>query len=773
MTRVIEHQGYLLDVYPDPARGHVSVWIMTDTGQRLHLYHHFPVSFYAKGPDIRLRALWKFLSQHAPGVSLARTARRELFSPAPQIVLEATVDQAFQLPEVFRQAVRACPDLEYYDADLPLSARYAARFDVFPLTHCRVRVDAQNQIETIESLESRWAIDPGLPPLRVLTLTPDIDPFHASPTRLHIQAARREWTCALRPERSLLVVLESLLRRYDPDLIVSDWGDTWLLPHLLELSQCFPGVLHLNRDADMAAQQKASRTYQAYGQVIHRGRQVHLHGRWHIDRRNAMMYHDHGLEGILEIARVSGLTVQVAARNSPGAGITAMEMITALRDKILVPYRRQQAETFKSAEDLIAADRGGLVAAPVVGLYEHVAEIDFVSMYPSIISKFNISPETMNGIGEDTFLVPGVHLTVSQEKPGLLPATISPLLNKRIAIKQQMAALDPRDCRYPAYRDRAVAIKWLLVVSFGYAGYRNAKFGRIEAHQGITAYAREVLLRAKEAAEKHGYDVLHMYVDCLWVQKAGHRQVADFQPLLETIAQVTGLPVALDGIFQWVAFLPSRKSSRLGVANRYFGVFQNGEIKMRGIETRRHDTPPFIAQVQREILTRMAHVTCAKDFPQVLPALVALLKHKIHQLHAGHIPLEQLVLRQRLTRQPAAYQTPSPAAKAVRQLAESGKAVEPGQYVQFVFSRGAAGVTAWDGNGTIDRRIIDYQRYERLLIKAAETVFQPMRVSPTVLQGWLRGMQVGTTPLVLPLGELGKPDQIPLGSCTTEMYNYF
>jgi DNA polymerase-2 len=36
------------------------------------------------------------------------------------------------------------------------------------------------------------------------------------------------------------------------------------------------------------------------------------------------------------------------------------------------------------------------------------------------------------------------------------------------------------------------------------------------------------------------------------------------------------------------------------VANRYFGVFQSGEIKVRGIELRRHDTPDFIKELQQQ-----------------------------------------------------------------------------------------------------------------------------------------------------------------------------
>ncbi len=56
---------------------------------------------------------------------------------------------------------------------------------------------------------------------------------------------------------------------------------------------------------------------------------------------------------------------------------------------------------------------------------------------------------------------------------------------------------------------------------FGYLGYKNARFGRIEAHEAVTAHGRDKLLTAKEISEAAGFTVLHGLTDCLWLQKAG------------------------------------------------------------------------------------------------------------------------------------------------------------------------------------------------------------------------------------------------------------
>jgi DNA polymerase-2 len=61
----------------------------------------------------------------------------------------------------------------------------------------------------------------------------------------------------------------------------------------------------------------------------------------------------------------------------------------------------------------------------------------------------------------------------------------------------------------------------MLVTCFGYLGYRNARFGRIEAHEAVTAFGREKLLQAKEICEEEGFELLHAITDSLWIRKEG------------------------------------------------------------------------------------------------------------------------------------------------------------------------------------------------------------------------------------------------------------
>jgi len=708
--------GWVLDVFTlEAARGLV-LWLIGEDGKRYRFEHCFPVTFYAAGSASELRTLWRFLQSQPERLTLSRTERHDLFA-GMVTVLACKVESPLELPRLFARVASAFPTLTYYDADIHIALRYAAMFGVFPLAYCEIEADDKNHILSIHPLESPWEIDPLPVPLRILSLEPDADPSHSTPSHLKVSYDRVHSTLPLDAKRPLLASLESTLKTYDPDLILTSWGDTWLLPSLLTDKKLANFPLSLNREAGQDVIQHKERTYFSYGQIVYRGQQVSLRGRLHIDRHNAMLWSEYELEGVFEMARVTGLPLQDAARLSPGTGISSMQFITAMREGILVPYRKHQAETPKTALELIRADMGGMVYQPIIGLHKDVAGIDFVSMYPGIMVHFNISPETQRAKDD---------LTPAAGEPGLIPKTLKPLLLKRLALKSSLAKISKYDSRRQSYRARSTAEKWLLVTCFGYLGYKNARFGRIESHEAVTAYGREALLRAKEVAEDLGFEVLHMYVDGLWVQKEHLANPSDFDELLEVIREHTGIPIALDGIYKWVVFLPSKLNSRVPVPNRYFGVFQNGEIKVRGIEARRRDTPPFIVTMQIDMLKILARAPSVDDLPEYIPLASALVEKKIRDLREGQIPLEDLLITQRLSRELKSYRSPSPAARAVLQLVDAGKHISAGQSIRFLYTRGKPGVYAWGADKDFDKRRIDISGYQKLVKRASATILDAL-----------------------------------------------
>ena len=60
----------------------------------------------------------------------------------------------------------------------------------------------------------------------------------------------------------------------------------------------------------------------------------------------------------------------------------------------------------------------------------------------------------------------------------------------------------------------------------------------------------------------------------------------------------------------------------LPVPNRYFGVFEEGNsLKVRGLESRRHDTPPFFSKCQQEVLEIMARGNSINEVKALMPVV--------------------------------------------------------------------------------------------------------------------------------------------------------
>ena len=715
-----EFTGWLLDLFEDPREGLV-LYFIDEKGPRHRLRQSFPVTFYALGSDAQLRAVWRHLMDRPDEISLSRTRRMDVFKRQSVTALAVTIQNPYEAGKIFHETASQFPQLEYADADLQISLRFAAETGAFPLCRCRVRADQEGQLKHIKVLEDAWSLKTRHIPLRIMSLAPDVSPHHAKPGSLIINVENEKYQLDLSTWRPLLVNLRALIQRHDPDLLLTDWGDTWLLPRLMSQSEKYNIPLNLNRENGRGVSWREERTYFSYGQIIYRGQQIHLFGRCHIDRKNAMLWGDYGLDGTIEVSRVTAIPLQTSARVSPGTGISSIEMLTALREGILVPWQKQQAEMLKPAAELFSADQGGLVYQPKIGVHKNVAEIDFVSLYPAIMVHFNISPETILPDPNGENLVPALGLAIDNSQDGLIPKALRPLLEKRVEMKKHLASKPAWDPFRKNFKRRASALKWLLVTCFGYLGYKNARFGRIEAHQAVTAYGREALLRAKEAAEDMGFEVIQLYVDGLWVQHPDKTQPEDIQPLLLEIQKRTGLPISLDGIYRWVVFVGSRQNKKRPVANRYFGVFQDGSIKVRGIDARRRDSTPFVADAQMHLLELLA----SKDQPEeALPEAVDFLRERLSALQNGRVGLPDLLVRQRLGRKLEAYRTPSPAARAVMQLQAVGKELRPGQRVPFIYTLGKPGVFAWDRPGALNPRRVDVTRYQRLLLRAAGIVLE-------------------------------------------------
>lgn len=723
--------GWLLDAYPVHAG--MAVWLLADDGARHRLLDPYAPAFYLAGTQADIALAARVLTQRRIPHRRRTVHRRELWDAETVPVCEIAVIHPTGFQEAVRLVMEAVPRLRFYQADVALPQLYFYDRRLFPLCRCEADVARDAVIQAIQACDSPWETNYPLPPLSIMELIPDgasPNPNHGGVCQLLIRVEDTERRLEGEDPAELMQTVDGLLQRHDPDVLLTDWGDSYLLPRLLHCARLLRMPLALNRDVAQAVAARPARSYFSYGRVLAQAGARILHGRLHLDRRNSFALAETGLAGLFEQARVAKVPIQQMARTTTGTGITSMQLELAHQAGILIPYRKQQAEAFKTAFDLLETDQGGLTYAPLSGYHEQVGELDFASMYPTIMTKFNVSPETVNCAccGQDpAALVPEIRHHICRRTTGLIPQTLSPLLAKRARYKQQLKTA-PNGAMRRIIDQRQTALKWLLVVSFGYLGYKNARFGRIEAHEAVTAYSREVLLRAKEIAESRGFRFLHAIVDSLWLQKAGAvRQ--DYDDLAETIGAQTGLPIAVEGLYRWIGFLPSRVNPRMPVHNQFVGLFDDGLMKVRGLEVRRSDAPVIVKRVQAEILGRMGQGHTIAQLRAMVPELLAMVEEYCRYLRDGRASVEEVAIGKTLTQAPELYRHATHTSIAAKELQRRGVPLQPGETIHYVISDGKAPlpddrVRAVAGSdGAI---AYDAEAYEKLLRKAAQAVLAPL-----------------------------------------------
>jgi DNA polymerase-2 len=732
----------------------MTLWLIDRNQTRYRLSDDFAPAFYVSGSEERLSRLRDAARNQTSDLRTQMTERTDLWLNASRPVLQVSVHSPVDFVAWGRWVHRLDSRLQLYNSDLMVASLYCWENGLFPLSFVEAETDETGKILSIESRDSEWTLDYEMPPLKIMQIRlaglSRIDPQHRRRAALEIEVDGRCWELDESGEPPS-VGFARLVKREDPDVILSEWGDSTILPLLGQQAERLKLSLNLNRDSGVAVQRSKPRSYTSYGRILLKASATTLFGRIHVDKQNSFISEKCDFAGLWELARVTKLPIQYAARTTTGTGISYMQMELAHRDGVLIPEQKGEPEDPKQPDELLLADRGGLVFVPKLGFTANVAELDFVSQFPSIMARFNISPETVNcPCCPDAPRVPELGYRICQKRRGITSRVVERLIAKRTELKKLQKAEPARALRYKLQRD---SLKWLLVCCFGYTGYKNARFGKIEAHEAINAVARETLLVAKELAESRGFDLIHALVDSLYVWREGATH-QDFERLAKDIEDRTNLPLAIESVYRYVVFLPSKQYADVPVPNRFFAVGEDGEVKIRGLECRRHDTPPLLSRMQHEVIAILAEAHDHESYLQKLEVAQMVLAGYEERLASGDVEIRDLVVSKRITREPRDYQKAGVTAIAAQQLFGSGVRLRPGQTVEYVYTDSESAVpndrvrafALWEGWHGYDRK-----KYKAMLREA----FQPFELSievtvpepKVVLRSFQPGEDWASTPL--------------------------
>jgi DNA polymerase elongation subunit (family B) len=728
--------GWLLDITESDDGRSVVLWTKERRAGRVRRTAvEYRPPFWVAGTRSDLALLARRLTDRPDVASVALgSGRPSLFDRRPRPVL-SVVPARNPSRRALARSVDALGEYErfsLYDVDLAPPQLYHLAHGLYPFAPVVGRPPDLRATEPPETIEY------------------EVPPLSLAPLEVHLVGERRgrlpppdgrigsvrvgEATIE-GPEEELLRALVDEVARADPDVLLTDGGDAFDLPWLYRRARACglpPEEFALGRERVPFRPSRPARSFESYGRILHRSAAYPLPGRFHLDREDSFLYRDAEIAGLVEAARLSRLSLTTVARQSPGTCFTAMEMARALEVGVHVPWKKNRPEGFRTAHQLVAADRGGVIFLPPVGVHDHVDEFDFASLYPHIMVTKNLSAETLECrcCPKSPVRAPGLGYRSCTRRFGLIPRTLAPLLTRRLAYKAALKRPGLAEEEAVRLRRRVKMLKWILVTAFGYQGYRNARFGRIECHEAINAYARDLLCRLARASETAGYSVLHGIVDSLWLRPNDPLHPPDPEAFAARMSETFGLPLGYEGRYRWIVFLPA-VTHGLGVPNRYYGYYEHGEFKLRGIGARRHDTTTLVRRFEAEVLSLFRTARDAEEVRALVPRALARADLFAERLRAGTWPVDDLLIAHRIGRDPEAFVTFTDSVAALRQLSEAGAERGPGEVVRFVlldrrsrsFRHRVRPAELLDG----DERY-DVGAYLELLARSAETLLAPLGV---------------------------------------------
>ena len=256
-----------------------------------------------------------------------------------------------------------------------------------------------------------------------------------------------------------------------------------------------------------------------------------------------------------------------------------------------------------------AAQAGGHVFEPVIGVHRNVWVLDFKSLYPSLMRTFNIDPVAYVPEGVEVadaiLLENGARF---RREPAILPGMLDMLFPQREAAKRTGDEVASQ------------AIKILMNSFYGVLGTPACRFHNPDIANAITGQGRHFLQWTRSWFESRGYPVLYGDTDSVFVGSGvtdpddaallGDALAAEMtQAVSDYIGERWGVTSRMELEFEKLyvkLFLPSVRHGTGGARKRYAGLKAGDQaVEFVGMEVVRRDWTELAKQVQRELYTRL------------------------------------------------------------------------------------------------------------------------------------------------------------------------
>ncbi len=360
---------------------------------------------------------------------------------------------------------------------------------------------------------------------------------------------------------------------------------------------------------------------------------------------------------------------------------------------------------------------GAIVIDPPTGVFFDVVVLDFASLYPSIIKRWNLSYETIDPPDEACPKDKRIYVRdengniiheVCVEKPGITAQITGLLRDFRVKVYKKKAKdknLSPEERSW--YDVVQKAMKVYINASYGVFGASSFPLYAPPVAESVTAIGRYTIKNTIKKARELGLKVLYGDTDSLFLW---HPSEELLEKLREWVYRNFELELDVDKGYKYVAFS--------GLKKNYIGVYPDGTVDVKGLVGKKKNTPEFLKDAFNEVLQALGSVNTPEEFEEVKEYIRSKIKTIYLRLRNLQFTLDELAIRMTLSKNLDEYKKNMPQhVKAALQLSALGYRVFAGDVVFFVKVKGKDGVKPIQLAKLHD---IDVEKY----LKAVESTFE-------------------------------------------------
>ena len=741
---------WLLDVASEVENGRPFIWLWCkdESLSTWVVKQRYTPSFYLIG---RIEAAAQKLK--SSGVRFERCSKKVRGKPIQ--ALKVYVD-AEDLEKAASRLLRGLNGVEAYEEDLRSSIKYLLESGLRPCGWIEVEGENVQKLNGISFVKPKSIkrLEHAPPPnLTAVAIDPIFFAEYGSPTpdRDPVRLISLYFSDGFRvqlegEEREIFEKLIKIIRERDPDVVVGFGLNKAQWNYLCERAERLGMRLAVGR---LGSEPRTS----VYGHVSIRGRlnidledmardvpeltvetleefvnylgikkefdsvdEYELAERWRSDKDLVKRYSMQRAEAIMDayeavkdfifcLSELTGMPADDILTASAGFRVESYLMTHAVKVGELIPKRMEIRHVTYP---------GGLVKAPEPGIHEDVAVVDFRSMYPSLMIKYNISFDTLSPDGEN--VAPnGYRFKASPE--GFLPNVLKTLLRERRMIQSRLKELDPESVEAKVLDARQRAVKIITNAIYGYTGWIGARWYTREVAEATTAWGREVINSSMKKAEELGMDVIYSDTDSLFLKNYEGK----LEKFMEWIEKKLELEAKIDEVFKRVIFTEAKK--------KYAGITTEDKIEIVGLEAVRGDWSEVAREAQRETVKVLLETG---DPSKALDKA----REYVKRLKDRDVELKKLIIWRQITRPLNEYSATQPHIVIARQMSSEGWKIQPGDKVGYIIVEGA---------GPLYRRVkpyfkvkpdeVDWNYYiDKQVIPACGRILSVVGIKPSKLR---------------------------------------